>query len=128
MPAPCLCYQKGKGCGIILHHTVFSRRSRPQKGRIMLIFCVEYPSLLDTYDPLQDFEAFSYNMGLSLDWTLPSESTITLAGFQIDSAPSARPVSNTNSGTSHSVPSLALLPNPNNSVGQCKIPFFLILY
>lgn len=94
----------------------------------MLIFCVEYPSLLDTYDPLQDFEAFSYNMGLSLDWTLPSESTITLAGFQIDSAPSARPVSNTNSGTSHSVPSLALLPNPNNSVGQCKIPFFLILY
>ncbi|BCR87685.1 uncharacterized protein ACHE_40249A [Aspergillus chevalieri] len=34
-------------------------------------------SLLDAYDPLQDFEYFSHSLGLTSDWALPSEFDIS---------------------------------------------------
>lgn len=74
--------------------------------------------MLDSHDPLQDFEAFSYNMGLSLDWTLPSESAVTFAGFQVDPASSGGPASQDHSGTANPMSYLGLLPNPNNAVGE----------
>ena len=66
-------------------------------------------------------------MGLSLDWTLPSESAVTFAGFQIDPASSAGPASQDHSGNAHPVPCLGLLPNPNNAVGE-YIAWRIILY
>ena len=79
---------------------------------------LEYSSLFDTYDPLEDFESFSHNMGLSLDWTLLSESAVTFAGFQIDPVSSGGPASQDHSGTAHPLLCFGLLPNPNNVVGE----------
>ena len=57
-------------------------------------------------------------MGLSLDWTLLSESAVTFAGFQIDPVSSGGPASQDHSGTAHPLLCFGLLPNPNNVVGE----------